>query len=270
MKISKLRIKNLNSLKGEFSIDFNAQPLSKTGIFAITGQTGAGKTTILDAICVALFGRTPRLVLGESEELMTRHTADCYAEVEFAVKDADFRSRWSQRRARGKSDGRLQPAAMELARISNDDAKIIEDKKSLVPLKVEEISGLDFPRFTRSILLAQGSFAAFLNAGENERADLLEKMTGTEIYSLISQAVFSRAREEKQNLADLNLRKDSLKLMPPEELKALKKELKEKEALATKADTVLKTIQSEITWLKNLHALEEEERGIRAGRSACE
>lgn len=263
MKISKLRIKNLNSLKGEFLIDFNAQPLSKTGIFAITGQTGAGKTTILDAVCVALFGRTPRLGPGQSEELMTRHTADCYAEVEFEVKDADFRSRWSQRRARGKADGRFQPAVMELAEISNDGAKIIEDKKSLVPPKVEEISGLDFPRFTRSILLAQGSFAAFLNAGENERADLLEKMTGTEIYSLISQAVFSRAREEKQNLADLNIRKDSLKLMPPQELKALKKELAEKETLAKEADAVLKTIQSEILWLKNLRALEEEERGIR-------
>jgi exonuclease SbcC len=263
MKISKLRIKNLNSLKGEFLIDFNAQPLSKTGIFAITGPTGAGKTTILDAICVALFGRTPRLSPGESEELMTRHTADCYAEVEFAVKDADFRSRWSQRRARGKTDGRLQPAAMELAQISESSAKIIEEKKSLVPIKIAEISGLDFSRFTRSILLAQGSFAAFLNAGENQRADLLEKMTGTEIYSLISQEVFRRAREEKQALADLNLRKDNFNLMPPEELKSLKKELKEKETLAKEIDFLLKKIQSEITWINNLQALKEDARGIR-------
>ncbi len=226
MKISTLRIKNLNSLKSEFCIDFTRDPLDKSGIFAITGPTGAGKTTILDAICVALFGQTPRLGVGESEELMSRHTGDCYAEVEFTVKDACFRSKWSQRRARGKVDGKLQPAAMELAELTGNGDKIIEDKKSRVPTKVEEITGLDFPRFTRSVLLAQGGFAAFLNADDNERADLLEKMTGTEIYSMISQEIYNRAKQEGLKLNNLNIQKDSLKLMPLDEIKALKKGLR--------------------------------------------
>jgi len=256
MKISKLRIKNLNSLKGEFCLDFNGDPLGNSGIFAITGPTGAGKTTILDAICVALFGQTPRLGAGESEELMSQHTGECYAEVEFSVRDGNFRSKWSQRRARGKADGKLQPTAMELSELSSDGDKIIEDKKSRVPLKVEEITGLDFPRFTRSVLLAQGSFATFLNANENERADLLEKMTGTEIYSFISQGVYNRAKDERQKLSDLSIRKESLSLMPSNEVEALKTDLKEKRAAAKKVSLSLIKLQGAIKWLKDQNDLE--------------
>ena len=262
MKISKLRIKNLNSLKGEFFIDFTSDPLGKSGIFAITGPTGAGKTTILDAICVALFGQTPRLAAGESGELMSRHTGDCYAEVEFTVKDGCFRSKWSQRRARGKVDGKMQPTAMELAELTGNGDKIIEDKKSRVPFKVEEITGLDFPRFTRSVLLAQGSFAAFLNADDNERADLLEKMTGTEIYSMISQEIYSRAKQEELKLNNLNIQEESLKLMLPDEVKIIKAGLTEKKAAAKNIGDRLKGIQGAIKWLKDLKGLEKAEHEI--------
>ncbi|MBN1227893.1 MAG: AAA family ATPase, partial [Deltaproteobacteria bacterium] len=154
MKILHLRFKNLNSLKGEFVIDFNNSPLGQAGIFAITGPTGAGKTTILDAICVALYGQTPRLGIGGAEDLMTRHTGDCYAEVEFAVKKKQFRCRWSQHRAKGRADGKFQPPEMELAEMDTSSEKIIEDRKREIISRVEELTGLDFHRFTRSILLA--------------------------------------------------------------------------------------------------------------------
>jgi len=198
MKILNVRFKNLNSLKGESPvIDFENGVLADAGIFAITGATGSGKTTILDAITVALYGRTPRLV--NPADLMTRYTGECWSEVEFIAKGNVYRSRWEQRRSRGKIDGKLQSPEMKLVDVT-DNETTIEEKKSLVPKVVEEKSELDFSRFCRSMMLAQGDFAAFLNAKESERAELLEKMTGTDIYGLISEQIYERARIENEKL----------------------------------------------------------------------
>ncbi|HQG29341.1 MAG TPA: AAA family ATPase, partial [Candidatus Ozemobacteraceae bacterium] len=175
MKILSVRFANINSLKGDFEIDFTNPELAGRGIFAITGRTGSGKTSILDAITLALFGGTPRLDISTKEnELMSRGTGFCQAEVTFeAVVDGRqlrFRSRWEQRRARGKPDGALQAAHMQL--IQETDKRPGDTWESTrlseVPGKVEEITGLDYKRFTRTCLLAQGQFAAFLEAKPNE------------------------------------------------------------------------------------------------------
>lgn len=219
MKILSLRLKNLNSLKGEWKIDFTAEPFASNGLFAITGPTGAGKTTLLDAICLALYHRTPRMErVGGENELMTRHTAECLAEVEFEVKGQGYRAFWSQRRARDKSDGALQGAKAELARL---DGEIITDKLSEKPREVERLTGLDFGRFTKSMLLAQGGFAAFLEASANQRAELLEELTGTDIYGLISQRVFEDTREVKTQLDQLRARADGVELLSDEQRQAL-------------------------------------------------
>ena len=117
MKILSLRLKNLNSLKGEWKIDFSAEPFASNGLFAITGPTGAGKTTLLDAICLALYHRTPRFdaLSASANPLMTEHTAECHAEVEFLARGQHYRARWSQRRARDRSDGKLQQPDAQLA-----------------------------------------------------------------------------------------------------------------------------------------------------------
>lgn len=213
MKIISLRLKNLNSLKGEWKIDFAAEPFAGSGLFAITGPTGAGKTTLLDAICLALYHRTPRMstLSASGNELMTRHTADCLAEVEFEVKGQGYRAFWSQRRARDKVDGALQAPKVELARIA--DGEILTDKIREKESLTAELTGLDFERFTKSMLLAQGGFAAFLEANANQRAELLEELTGTEVYGQISQQVYERTKAAEQALNLLKSRAQGMELL---------------------------------------------------------
>lgn len=227
MKILSLRLKNLNSLKGEWKIDFTGEPFAGNGLFAITGPTGAGKTTLLDAICLALYHRTPRMssVSATVNELMTRHTADCLAEVEFEVKGVGYRAFWSQRRARDKVDGGLQAPKVELARIA--DGEILTDKINDKLRQTESLTGLDFERFTKSMLLAQGGFAAFLEASANDRAALLEELTGTEVYGLISQRVYQRTREAEAALGQLRARAEGVELLGEERRQQLQDELTE-------------------------------------------
>ncbi|MCJ1885587.1 AAA family ATPase [Pseudomonas sp. LA21] len=228
MRILSLRLKNLNSLKGEWKIDFTAEPFAGNGLFAITGPTGAGKTTLLDAICLALYHRTPRMsVLSQSgNELMTRHTADCLAEVEFEVKGQPYRAFWSQRRARDKAEGALQAPKVELVRIdrASGEGEILTDKINDKLKQTEILTGLDFERFTKSMLLAQGGFAAFLEANANQRAELLEELTGTEIYGLISQRVFERTRDVRGALDQLRARAEGVELLSAEQREALEQQ----------------------------------------------
>lgn len=227
MKIISVQFYNLNSLKGESPlIDFETGTLGSAGIFAITGATGAGKTTILDAICVALYGETPRLK--NPGDLMTRHTGECWSEVVFEATGQRYRSRWSLHRSRKKPDGNLQTPKGELVLLGSGDGtqtgatrpkdKIIEERRSNIPKKIEALSGLDFKRFCRSVLLAQGDFDAFLNASVNERAELLEKMTGTEIYGEISRLAYQRFKQEDEMLKTLKAHLNGLEPMTDQEL----------------------------------------------------
>jgi len=193
MKILSIRFLNLNSLRGETHIDFR-DPAFAGGLFAITGPTGAGKSTILDAICLALYHGTPRLgqLTATSNELMTQHTGECWAEVEFESKGQAYRARWGQRRSRSKPGGKLQQADVYL---SYGDGQLITTSISDKKVLTEEITGLSFDQFMRSVMLAQGAFAKFLEASRGERAELLEKLTGTEIYGRISARVYERTAE---------------------------------------------------------------------------
>ncbi|WP_324731611.1 AAA family ATPase [Pseudomonas paeninsulae] len=251
MKILSLRLKNLNSLKGEWKIDFTAEPFKDNGLFAITGPTGAGKTTLLDAICLALYHRTPRMssVSASANELMTRHTGDCLAEVEFEVKGARYRAFWSQRRARDKAGGALQAPKVELAAA---DGTILTDKINEKLRETERLTGLDFERFTKSMLLAQGGFAAFLEANANQRAELLEELTGTDIYGQISQRVFEQTREVKGALDQLRARAEGVELLGDEQRRELQLEAERLGAEDTRLNAEQVELQRQRQWRDDL------------------
>lgn len=246
MKICKLRLKNINSLKGEWEIDFTKAPFDDAGVFAIVGPTGAGKSTLLDAICLALYHETPRLKVSPSQnELMTRHTAECLAEVEFEIKGKGYRAFWGQRRARGNSEGKLQPMTCELCEL---DGTIITTKINEKIDKIAGLTGLDFSRFTKSMLLAQGGFSAFLNASANDRAELLEELTGTEIYGQVSKWVFEKHKAERQKIAQLEAVNAQRQLMSDEALQAL---IEQEVSLAAKDTTLsehLKQHKTNLEW----------------------
>jgi exonuclease SbcC len=258
MRIQQVRFKNLNSLVGEWKIDLEHPSFTADGIFAITGPTGAGKTTILDAICLALYGRTPRLdrVSKNENEIMSRQTGECFAEVTFETQSGRYRCHWSQHRARKRPDGELQAPNQEIS--NADSGEIIESKIRDVARRVESATGMDFDRFTRSMLLAQGGFAAFLKAPPDERAPILEQITGTEIYSQISIRVHERQRDERERLNLLLAETAGIVILEPEQEQeigqALENKQKEESELAEKSEA----IGNAIAWVTTINGLKKE------------
>lgn len=265
MKIVAIRTKNLASLEGNTEIDFMVEPLRSAGIFAITGPTGAGKSTLLDALCLALYGKTPRYLQakemgieiydvqgstisqGDVRGILRDGTAEGSAEVEFiGIDHLQYRATWSVRRSRNKAEGSIQSDSVALKNItSNID---IPGKKVETYKEIERLIGLNFEQFTRSVLLAQGDFTAFMKASKDEKSSLLEKLTGTHIYSEISKKIFEKYRHEEQQLRELNIRKEGITTYTGEELKILQEE---KDALEHKIGALEKEIESlakEIIW----------------------
>ncbi len=199
MRILRIRLQNLNSLRGEHLIDLTSEPLAGAGLFAITGPTGAGKSTVLDAITLALYGRAARYgKVPNPEDMMSRHCGECSAEVEFEVAAGAFRAVWDLRRARGRADGKIQPAGR---RVYSSSGEPITQKIQESEEKIAQLIGLDYERFMRSALLAQGEFSRFLSAKPAERSSLLESLTGTQLYSDLGIAAHTESRTQKLQLA---------------------------------------------------------------------
>lgn len=281
MKIMAIRGKNLASLEGEFEIDFTDEPLRSTGIFAITGQTGAGKSTLLDALCLALFDDSPRLNKAESSvnvsdvedktitqkdsrTILRRGTSEGFAEVDFVALNGDrYRARWMVRRARGKTGGALQPATLRLENLSSATEE--QGTKKNILDRIVELIGLTFDQFTRAVLLAQGDFANFLKAKQNEKAELLEKLTGTEVYSRISARIYQRTEEARQALSLILQRMQDVKLLTEEERTALNQEKNDLEKEEEPLKKELTRIEKCLDWLRQQTRLEAE--ATQAGES---
>lgn len=251
MKILKIKSLNINSLKGEFEVNFE-KFLKDESLFAITGPTGAGKSTILDVITCALYGRTARLT--NPNELMSRHTGECLCEVEFEVKGKVYRSSWSQKRARKSPDGAFQSAKMEVSEV--ETGKVLESYLSKVPKYIEDLSGLDFDRFIQSMMLAQGSFDAFLKAKENERSSLLEKITGTQIYKQISQEIYQTYTKKNDEIKLDESLLGNIELLSNEVVAEKTLILNNSKAQKLELDTKGNELKKVINWLENLQKLE--------------
>ena len=258
MRILGVRFKNLNSLTGEWQVDFTHPAYASDGIFAITGPTGAGKTTVMDAVCLALYGSTPRLgkVTKSSNEIMSRQTGECFAEVTFETQKGRYRCHWSQHRARKNSDGELQQAKHEIA--DADSGIVLESKINQVGKFIDNTTGMDFERFTRSMLLAQGGFAVFLQAPPNERAPILEQITGTEIYSRISVKVHERRAGEKEKLELLQAELKGIQVLSEDEERGLQSGLEEKQRQETELAGKMNEMGKALTWIEGIVALEKE------------
>ncbi|VAW99907.1 Exonuclease SbcC, partial [hydrothermal vent metagenome] len=262
MRILQVRFKNLNSLVGEWQIDLTHPAFAADGIFAITGPTGAGKTTILDAICLALYGRTPRLnkVTKSGNEIMSRQTGVCFAEVTFESQAGRYRCHWSQHRARKKPGGELQPPKHEIT--DADSGQVLETKILEVAKKIEKTTGMDFERFTRSMLLAQGGFDTFLKADSGDRAPILEQITGTEIYSRISMRVHERRSEERNRLNTLEAELDGIHLLSEEDEQQLTTSLEQKSHQDAELNQQISHQNQAITWLDGIARLEKESKQL--------
>ena len=256
MRILQVRFKNLNSLLGEWSVDFTHPVYCADGIFAITGPTGAGKTTLLDAICLGLYGETPRLrtISKSSNEIMSRQAGECFAEVTFETGQGRYRCHWAQHRARRKPGAELQTAKHEISHAST--GQVLETKLTEVRKRVQELTGLAFDQFTRSVLLAQGGFAAFLQAKVDERSPILEQITGTDIYSAISQKVHQRWSEENKRLAQIQADLAGLQLLSDEELQTLQAEQTALQAQTTALAERCQHTQAILNWLQTIATLE--------------
>jgi len=237
MQILAIRGANLASLADTFEIDLTEEPLASAGLFAITGETGAGKSTILDAMCLALYGSCPRLsgagvnddvpdIAGEAikssdpRAILRRGASQAHAEVDFlAPNGLRYRASWTARRARGRAEGRLQN--VDRALIDLASGAVMESQINAVREQVTVLTGLTYDEFRRTVLLAQGDFDAFLRANTAERAALLEKVTGTEIYRAISRRIYARHEEARSALETLQIRRSATSALPDEERQAL-------------------------------------------------
>jgi DNA repair protein SbcC/Rad50 len=272
MRILRIAGRNLASLAGDFSVDFEADPLASTGLFAISGPTGAGKSTLLDALCLALYGTTPRLpksargasalpdVNGEPvstvdpRNLLRRGAAEGFAEVDFVAGDGQrYRARWSVRRSRNKPGGPLQAAGMTLHRLPELDQ--LGRTNSEVAAEIIQRVGLSFEQFTRSVLLAQNEFSAFLKTDDNERGELLETLTGSVVYSDMSKRAFDRCKREQEALRVLTTQLARQVPMPPEERAALDADKARAEEALAEVDKHRALLELQQRWHQQLDQL---------------
>ena len=256
MKIKKIEFCNINSLAGEWTVDFEAPDFASSGMFCISGPTGSGKTSILDAICLGLYGKTPRLgpIKGDSNEVMTYGTKTCYAKVTFESRDGVFSARWEQHRA--PRTNKLQKYLWMLINETTGTVETSFSNQAEIEKLMTRVIGLDFGQFTKSMMLAQGEFNKFLKCNENERAAILEKLTGDGIYRKIAVAVHDLYEQADDAVKDVENKMGSVTLLSEEALAALNSNIAD-------AERQKKTLTDEVerlificTWFDNFHSIE--------------
>ena len=266
MRILRIRLANLNSLRGQHKVDFEAEGLRGAGLFAITGPTGAGKSTVLDAITLALYGKAARYgALPSPEDMMSRQCGDCMAEIVFEVPSGVFRAQWQLHRAHGQAGGKAQTAKRYIYDATGETlAQNIHEAEELI----EKLVGLDYRRFLRSVLLAQGEFAQFLKARPDERAELLESLTGTSIYSELGKLAHTEAVRRESDLKEKESAVQHVPLLAEEQRQKLANDISGAEETFKQVKADLQQASVLLNKAGNLAGALEREQHALAGRQA--
>lgn len=272
MKILSIRIKNLASLSDEHFIDFESAPLAHAGLIAIVGKTGAGKSTILDAMCLALFNRVPRLKDSDGKlkdvdgsELLTnspltvlrRGTGHGFAELCFIAQDQKrYLARWEIKRARENPNGKLQSVQRYLKCLT--DGVVLADKAKAVDEKVKQITQLSFEQFTRAVLLAQSEVTAFLKARDSERGELLEYLTNSSIFAKIGELAFRKTADIAKQRKQLEEFLGHIEILSDEEIAAFTGQYQQAEKNQQQLEQQKNVLDKQQQWFERKAKLEQE------------
>jgi len=270
MKILSIRIKNLASLSDEHFIDFESAPLAHAGLIAIVGKTGAGKSTILDAMCLALFNRVPRLKDSDGKlkdvdgsELLTnspltvlrRGTGHGFAELCFIAQDQKrYLARWEIKRARENPNGKLQSVQRHLKCLT--DGVVLADKAKAVDEKVKQITQLSFEQFTRAVLLAQSEVTAFLKARDSERGELLEYLTNSSIFAKIGELAFRKTADIAKQRKQLEEFLGHIEILSDEEIAAFTEQYQQAQENYQKLEQQKNVLDKQQQWFERKAKLE--------------
>ena len=263
MILQKLEIHNIASIE-DATIDFEAQPLADSEVFLITGKTGAGKSTLLDAICLALYASTPRLentsMQGEMRDnekdikikdpvqLMRRNTGEAFVRLTFIGSNGvHYEAQWSVARARNKVTGKIQNKKWALRNLDTDFT-YAKDKE--IREEIALAIGLDFKQFCRTTLLAQGEFTRFLNSKDDEKAEILEKITGVDAYSRIGAKIFEQTVEKKKIWEDSRQKIEGIQILNDEEIAQMNNQLQQLDEQSQQLKTTLEKEQKKLRWLQ--------------------
>jgi exonuclease SbcC len=263
MRLQTLTIHNIASIE-DATIGFDTHPLADSEVFLITGKTGSGKSTILDAICLALFATTPRLkdtsMQGETKDLgvditikdprqlMRRNTGEAFVSLTFTGNNGiHYEATWSISRAYKKATGNLQNKSWKL---KNLDSDITYTKDKEIEVEIQEAIGLDFSQFCRTTLLAQGEFTRFLNSKDEDKAAILEKITGVDIYSKIGIKVFEVTGQKKTEWEQAQQKIEGIHTLTDEEMAAKKEEMAGYETLLEQVRKAVEEDKTKLQWIK--------------------
>ncbi len=250
MRILRIELQNINSLKSErpIVIDYESEHFKDIGLYAITGSTGAGKTTILDAITIALYHQVPRFnktnIKAGLENVVSYGANDAFSRVLFENKGEVFEAFWSMRLA-SKNGVRLTNPKEEVRLLNLSKNKIIAEKKREVQTEIERVTLLNYNQFLRSVMLAQGEFASFLSANAKDKGTLLEQITGEEIYKKIGEAINEKQYDERKKLDEIKSKINNEDLLTDEQRTALKIEQQE-------IETQIKNLEKEFLFINKI------------------